>query len=78
MNIYRITRYHPAWMQYQLAFDYDFVARGASSNPVQRKTLQERVVRDYLIDNDMSEETLSKIIKERTEKKIVHRLLWTD
>jgi len=78
MNIYRITKYHPAWMQYQLDFDYQFISRGVTSNPDQRKTLQAQVVATYMSDNGLSEETLSKIVKERTEKKIVHKLYGTD
>jgi hypothetical protein len=63
-------------MQYQLEFDYVF--SGSTSNPTLRKTLQRKVVEEYMADFGYTEESLAKVIKERTAAKTVHPLYGTD
>lgn len=78
MNIYNITKYHPAWMWYQDAFDLQYISHGVKSTPEQRTALKKEVVDSYMREMDCSPEALAAIIKDRTAKKLVHPLYGTD
>lgn len=78
MNIYNITKYHPAWMWYQEEFDIQFVSRGIKSTPKDRADLKKYTVNKYMDETGVTPERLAADIKKRTAEKKVHPLYGTD